>query len=76
MCDKLPASFVFLAVPTHSQTILMMNIQWKLSNTDTTRTKIIVLICEVSLFQGENIMKLGLDQVSRSTRCLYFRGVL
>ena len=54
MCDKLPASFVFLAVldpcvPTHSQTILMLNIQWKLSNTDTVGTKIIVQISEVSL---------------------------
>ena len=66
MCDMLPASFVFLAVldPTHSQTILMLNIQWKLSNTGTGGTKIIVLISEVFLFQGENIMKLGLNQVS------------
>ena len=35
-----------------------------LSNTDTLGTKIIVLIIEVSLFQGENYIKLELNQVS------------
>ena len=44
---------------------------------DTLGTKIIVLISEVSLFQGENNMfyiKFGLGQVSWLTRCLHFRG--
>ena len=42
-------------------------VQWNLSNTDTLGTKIIVLISEVYLFQGENNMfyiKFGLGQVS------------
>ena len=42
-------------------------VQWNLSNTDTLGTKIIVLISEVYLFQGENNMfyiKFGLSQVS------------
>ena len=39
-------------------------LQWNLSNTDTIGTKIFVLISEVSLFQGENNMKLGLSQES------------
>ena len=34
------------------------NIQWSLSNTDRFGTKTIVLISEVSLFQGENNMYL------------------
>ena len=34
------------------------SIQWNLSNTDTLGTKIIVLISEVSLFQGKNNMYL------------------
>ena len=33
-------------------------IQWNLSTTDTLGTKIVVLISEVSLFQGENNMYL------------------
>ena len=36
----------------------MYNVQWNLSNTDTLGTKIIVLISEASLFQGENNMYL------------------
>ena len=42
-------------------------LQWNLSNTDTFATKIIVLINEVSLFQGENdiqLYKSRLKQVS------------
>ena len=50
-------------------------IQWILSNTDTLGTKIIVLISEVSLFQGENDVKLRLSQVSWLTRRPYFSGV-
>ena len=44
-------------------------VQWNLSNTDTLGTKIIFLISDVSLFQGENNIKLGLSQVSWLTRC-------
>ena len=50
--------------------------KWNLSNTDTLGTKAIVLISEVSLFQGENNIKLGLSQVSWLTRCPYFRCAL
>ena len=43
----------------------VMDVQWNLSTTDTFGTNIIVLISEVSLFQGENIIgiyvKLGLS---------------
>ena len=39
----------------HSET-RTYHVQWNLSNTDTLGTKIIVLISEVSLFQGENNM--------------------
>ena len=35
-------------------------LQWNLSNVDTLGTKIIVLISEVSIFQGENNMYLKL----------------
>ena len=34
----------------------MLGLQWNLSDTDTLGTKIIVLISEVSLFQGKNNM--------------------
>ena len=45
-------------------------IQWNLSSMDTLRTKTIVLISEVSLFQ-ENT-KLGLSQVSLLTKVSLF----
>ena len=54
-------------------------IQWNLSNTDTLGTKIIILISEVSFFQGENNMylyKVGIQSsvlikqdVLKSQRC-------
>ena len=59
--------------------IACMYIQWNLSNMDTLGAKIIVLIGDVSIFQGENnsvFIKLGLSQVSWLIRCPYFRGVL
>ena len=43
---------------------MFMEIQLNVSNADTLETKIITLISEVSLFQGENNIKLGLSQVS------------
>ena len=50
--------------------------QWNLSNADTLGTKIIVLISEVSLFQGENNMfyvKLWLSRVSWLTKVSLFQ---
>ena len=57
-------------------------IQWNLTNTDTLGTEIIVLISEVSLFQGENtqLYKVGtwpsvlINQVSLFQGCP-LRGV-
>ena len=47
-----------------------------LYSTNTLGTKIIVLISEVSLFQGVNSMKLGLGQVSWLTKVCLFQGCL
>ena len=52
----------------------IMGIQWNPSNTDTLGTKIIVLISEVSLFQGENNMYL--DKVGTRPGVLIKQGVL
>ena len=55
--------FVATLVSDHCK----FTIQWSLSNVDTVRTKIIVLISEVSFFQREKNMYLhkdGLKQVS------------
>lgn len=41
-----------------------LKFQWNLSNADILGTKIIVLVSELSLFQGENNIKLELGQVS------------
>ena len=57
-------------------------IQWNLSNTDNLGTKIIVLISEVSFFQGKNNMhlyKVGTQLsvlIKQGVLILYFRGVL
>ena len=52
----------------------LRQIQWKPSNTDTLGTKIIVLISEVSLFQGENNMYLY--KVGTQPGVLIKQGVL
>ena len=44
-----------------------MVLQWNISNTDTLGTKVIVLISEVSLFQGENDMYLCEVQTQSSS---------
>ena len=49
-------------------------IQWNLSNTDTLGTKIIILINEVSFFQGENNMYLY--KVGTQSSVLIKQGVL
>lgn len=41
-----------------------LKFQWNLSNADILGTKIIVLVSELSSFQGENNIKLELGQVS------------
>lgn len=41
-----------------------LKFQWNLSNVDILGTKIIVLVSELSSFQGENNIKLELGQVS------------
>jgi len=61
-CSHL-TNFAILVVRIHfliecTQLRWFSNIQWSLSNTDTLGTKTIVLISEVSLFQGENNMYL------------------
>ena len=57
----------------------VLNIQWNLSNTDTLATKVIVLIIEVSMFQGDKVgtqSSVLIDQVYEwGSTVLNFNGV-
>ena len=51
---SLPSSTLYRYVPAYVDGSNFQVLQWNLSNVDTNRTKIFVLINEVSLFQGKN----------------------
>ena len=52
----------------------LLGLQWNLSDTDTLGTKIIVLISEVSLFQGENNYKIGTQSSVQINQVSIFQG--